>query len=52
METARTLIELGADVTIKDSRYDATPLGWAEYSGKERVAAYLRETTSPSDETP
>ncbi|MEU8400951.1 ankyrin repeat domain-containing protein [Nonomuraea sp. NPDC048892] len=52
VETARTLIELGADVTIKDSRYDATPLGWAEYGGKERVAAYLRETTSPSDETP
>jgi ankyrin repeat protein len=42
VETARTLIELGADPTIKDTDHDATPLGWAEYGGKHRVAAYLR----------
>ncbi|MGP3915075.1 ankyrin repeat domain-containing protein [Nonomuraea sp. 10N515B] len=42
VETARTLIELGADPTIKDAEHDATPLGWAEYGGKHRVAAYLR----------
>ncbi|GAA0991303.1 ankyrin repeat domain-containing protein [Acrocarpospora macrocephala] len=42
VETARTLIELGADPTIKDTEHDSTPLGWAEYGGKHRVAAYLR----------
>ncbi|MEU7856590.1 ankyrin repeat domain-containing protein [Nonomuraea sp. NPDC049141] len=42
VETARTLIELGADSTIKDTAYDSTPLGWAEHGGKHRVAAYLR----------
>ncbi|MCZ4507407.1 ankyrin repeat domain-containing protein [Streptomyces sp. ActVer] len=40
--TARTLIELGADPTIKDTEHDSTPLGWAEHGGKHRVAAYLR----------
>ncbi|MGP3955890.1 ankyrin repeat domain-containing protein [Nonomuraea sp. 3N208] len=42
VETARTLIELGADPTIKDTEHDSTPLGWAEYGSKHRVAAYLR----------
>ncbi|MBT2228208.1 ankyrin repeat domain-containing protein [Nonomuraea sp. NEAU-A123] len=42
IETARTLIELGADPTIKDPAYDSTPLGWAEHGGKQRVADYLR----------
>ncbi|MGI5286280.1 ankyrin repeat domain-containing protein [Nonomuraea polychroma] len=42
VETARTLIELGADPTIKDAEHEATPLGWAEYGGKHHVAAYLR----------
>ncbi|SDH39241.1 ankyrin repeat domain-containing protein [Nonomuraea jiangxiensis] len=42
VETARTLIELGADATIKDDRFDATPLGWAEHGGRDDVAAYLR----------
>ncbi|WP_285775454.1 ankyrin repeat domain-containing protein [Microtetraspora sp. NBRC 13810] len=42
VETAATLIELGADPTIKDTEYDSTPLGWAEYGGRHQVAAYLR----------
>ncbi|NRQ30718.1 ankyrin repeat domain-containing protein [Nonomuraea sp. NN258] len=43
VETARTLIELGADPTIKDAEHGATPLGWAEYGGNPEVAAYLRQ---------
>lgn len=43
VETAQTLIELGADPTIKDTEHDSTPLGWAEYGGKHRVATYLRD---------
>ncbi|MET7327086.1 ankyrin repeat domain-containing protein [Nonomuraea sp. NPDC005650] len=42
VETARTLIELGADPMIKDTDHDATPLGWAEHGDRHRVAAYLR----------
>ncbi|MCA2221598.1 ankyrin repeat domain-containing protein [Nonomuraea aurantiaca] len=42
VETAETLIELGADPAIKDTAYDATPLGWAEHGGMHRAAAYLR----------
>ncbi len=42
VETARTLIELGADPAIKDTEHDSTPLGWAQHGGKQRVAAYLR----------
>ncbi|WP_405674681.1 hypothetical protein OG292_02335 [Streptomyces sp. NBC_01511] len=43
VETARTLIELGADPTVKDTEHDATALGWAEYGDNHRVAAYLRD---------
>jgi ankyrin repeat protein len=43
VETARTLIELGADPAIRDTEHDSPPLGWAEHGGKHRVAAYLRE---------
>jgi ankyrin repeat protein len=39
---ARTLIELGADPSITDTEHEATPLGFAEYGGKQLVAAYLR----------
>ncbi|MGC5016306.1 ankyrin repeat domain-containing protein [Streptosporangium sp. DT93] len=43
VETARTLVELGADPSIRDTEHDATPLGWAEHGGRHRVAAYLRD---------
>lgn len=39
---ARTLVELGADLSIRDCEHDSTPLGWAEYNHQHDVAAYLR----------
>ncbi|MEV6156649.1 ankyrin repeat domain-containing protein [Nonomuraea sp. NPDC052129] len=51
VETARTLIELGADPAIKDTAYDATPLGWAEHGGMHRAAAYLRSLGEESSTT-
>ncbi|MBO3750182.1 hypothetical protein J5X84_29210 [Streptosporangiaceae bacterium NEAU-GS5] len=39
---ARLLIELGADPSLTDRFHQATPLGWAEYGGKNAVAEYLR----------
>ncbi len=39
---AELLLTLGADPSIKDARFDATPLGWAEHFGHAEVAALLR----------
>jgi ankyrin repeat protein len=38
----RLLLDRGADPTIKDAAYHATPLGWAEHEGSEETAAMLR----------
>lgn len=42
LKCLRLLLERGADATIKDAAYDATPLGWAQYHGAEEAAALLR----------
>jgi ankyrin repeat protein len=38
----RLLVERGARLDIKDTIYEATPLGWATYGGRTDIAAYLR----------
>jgi hypothetical protein len=38
----RLLVEQGARLDIKDTIYDGTPLGWAEYGGRAEIADYLR----------
>jgi ankyrin repeat protein len=38
----RLLVERGARLDIKDTIYQGTPLGWAEYGGRTDIAAYLR----------
>ena len=42
VEMVRLLLELGADPTLKDCRFDATPLHWAEHFDKPETAALLR----------
>jgi ankyrin repeat protein len=37
------LLELGADPTRRDTRFDATPLGWAEHNHQAATAALLRD---------
>jgi ankyrin repeat protein len=49
LDAARLLIGLGADPGIRDARFQATPLGWAEYSGQQAMADYLRPLTVPSE---
>ena len=44
---ARALLELGADPAISDEVHHSTPLGWAEFGGKQEVAAYLRSLPQP-----
>ena len=51
LETVVTLVDAGADIALRDTAYDGTPLGWAEHShGQPRydaIAGYLREKGAP-----
>ena len=38
----RLLVERGARLDIKDTVYEGTPLGWADYGGRADIAAWLR----------
>lgn len=38
----RLLVERGARLDIKDTIYEATPLGWATYGGRTEIAEFLR----------
>ncbi len=46
LEMVKLLIQLGANPLIKDWEFNATPRGWAEYSGKTEVADYLKSVES------
>lgn len=59
LEAVRVLVEAGADLSRRDTLYDATPLGWAEYAEQQQsdapraaacaeIAAYLRQQMSLS----
>ena len=43
LEIARMLLDAGADPNIRDDKYDATVLGWAEYCGQPQIAELVRE---------
>ncbi len=45
IDAARMLVEFGADPGIRDARFDATPLGWAEHFAQQAMADYLRPLT-------
>jgi len=38
----RQLLHAGADPTLRDARFDATPLGWAEHAYQDEAAELLR----------
>jgi ankyrin repeat protein len=42
LATARLLLALGADPEVRDGRFDATPLGWAEYGDHQALIELLR----------
>jgi len=48
--TIALLLELGADPTVTDARFGATPQGWAEHLGHPGAAAYLADHTRESPE--
>jgi len=41
-ELARMLLDAGGDPTIRDDKYEATVLDWAEYCGQPHIADLLR----------
>jgi hypothetical protein len=41
-ELVTVLIELGADVRVRDTEFDATPAGWAGHQGHQALAERLR----------
>lgn len=43
IEIARLLLEAGADPNIRDDKYDATALGWADFFGRADFAELIRE---------
>jgi ankyrin repeat protein len=43
LEMAKLLISLGADPTIRDTEFNAMPLGWAQYNEKAEVAEFLKQ---------
>ncbi len=43
LEMIMLLIDLGADPLVRDTEFNATPLGWAEYNHQTAVAEYLKE---------
>jgi ankyrin repeat protein len=49
LEVIRTLLELGADLSLEDGLYHATPAGWAAHGGHP-AAAKLLSTWQPSPE--
>lgn len=46
LDGVRLLIGLGADPNIRDARFDATPLGWAEHFHHRATGEFLRPITA------
>ncbi|HEY5825559.1 MAG TPA: ankyrin repeat domain-containing protein [Cyclobacteriaceae bacterium] len=43
LEAVEVLVEAGADLSIQDKIYQASPLGWAKYGDKTAIADYLHK---------
>lgn len=48
LEMTKLLIARGAKLDTKDTVFQSTPLGWAEYCEKPDIAAYLRSRGAPN----
>ena len=46
----RLLVERGTRLDIRDTIYEGTPLGWAEYGGRTEIAEYLRARGARTEE--
>jgi ankyrin repeat protein len=48
LDVVRLLVERGARLDLRDTIYEATPVGWATHAGRAEVAAYLRSRGAPA----
>jgi ankyrin repeat protein len=37
------LIELGSDPRIRDTEFNARPIGWAKYNGQLEIVVFLKQ---------
>ena len=42
LDLVKLLVERGARLDLRDTVYEGTPLGWAEYGEKKEIAEYLK----------
>ena len=47
VDVLRLLVDAGADLTVTDPGFHATPLGWAQFFEQENATAYLRSLGAP-----
>jgi hypothetical protein len=45
VELTRALLDLGADPGVRDRRFGATPLGWAQFFGQFELVGLLEPLT-------
>jgi ankyrin repeat protein len=43
LEMVQLLIQLGADPRIRDTEFNARPIGWAKYNGQSEVVEFLKQ---------
>lgn len=43
-DVAKVLLAAGADPTVRDSKYESTPAGWADYAGKRECRDLILES--------
>jgi ankyrin repeat protein len=43
LQMVKLLIELGADPLIRDTEFNARPIGWARYGERQDVVEYLEQ---------
>jgi ankyrin repeat protein len=48
LDVVRLLVERGARLDIRDTIYQGTPLGWAQYCEKPVIEQYLRDRHAPA----
>jgi ankyrin repeat protein len=46
-DVVRLLLSLGADPTVRDTRFDGTPLDWAKHLGRPALTALLTAGSNP-----
>ena len=43
LEMVKLLIELGADPLVRDTEFNARPIGWVQYGDRQDVVEYLKQ---------